>query len=199
MKFTTAICSIEGTSPYSQSRQHDEPKLEREQHDEYDIRTWRSKMTTAKVDGVRRMIIPSHGMHQAIAAAAKYEKRKIAGQGNSTWTAKFTSGIGIPGLIPIHTVDLESDVRCETISCNADGIRGSGKRVPRRFPVIDPGWQATFTVYIFDPIITEDIFTEMLGVAGMLIGVGRFRPEKGGSNGRFVINNVDWSDSRIGG
>lgn len=196
MDFTTAICTIEGTAPYSQSRQHEEPMLEREQHDAYDKRTWRSKMTTATIGGKKHMVIPSHGMHQAIAAAAKYSKRKIPGQGTATWTQKFTSGIGIPDLIPID-VDLEKDVRCVTISCNADGIRGSGKRVPRRFPEIDAGWQATFNVYVFDPIITEPIFREMLEVAGLLIGVGRFRPEKGGSNGRFVLTKIKWNDARV--
>jgi hypothetical protein len=82
-----------------------------------------------------------------------------------------------------------------TISANADGIRGSGKRVPRRFPIVNE-WQATFDVYILDPIITQDVFTEMVEIAGMFIGIGRFRPEKGGTNGRFRIEKLVWQDQR---
>lgn len=36
----------------------------------------------------------------------------------------------------------------------------------------------------------------MLTIAGMFIGVGRFRPEKGGQNGRFQIAALDWEDNR---
>jgi hypothetical protein len=30
----------------------------------------------------------------------------------------------------------------------------------------------------------------------MFIGIGRFRPEKGGSNGRFKITRLQWQDNR---
>lgn len=197
LDFTTAICTIEGTAPYSQSRQHDDPKLEREQPDDYDKRTWRSKLTTAGIDGVNRIVIPSHGMHQSIVSASKYLKAKIPGQGQATWTAKFQAGIGIPDLVPVINMNPDEDVYCDLISANSDGVRGSGKRVPRRFPEIPAGWQAQFKVYVFDPIITEGIFRTMLETAGLLIGVGRFRPEKGGYKGRFVINSIDWNDVRV--
>jgi hypothetical protein len=82
-----------------------------------------------------------------------------------------------------------------TISANADGVRGSGKRVLRRFPLI-ASWEASFDVFILDPIITEDVFREMVEIAGMFIGIGRFRPEKGGTNGRFRIKSLAWSDNR---
>lgn len=194
MNFTTAQVTIEGTTVMSQSRAHDEPWLEGESHDAYDKRNWRLKLNTDVIDGKPRVIIPAHGMQQAIVAAAKYSKRKITGKGNATWTGKFTSGIMLMG-DPVLNVSPD-DVGHVTISANADGVRGSGKRVPRKFPVIPPGWLATFEVSILDPIITEDIFTEMLSMAGMFIGVGRFRPEKGGTNGRFVIRSLVWNDAR---
>jgi len=194
MNTTIARVTITGITPLSQSRQHDEPKLEGERPDDYDKRTWRHKLNVATRDGKPTVIIPAHGLHQAIAAAAKYSKRQIPGQGKATWTAKFTAGITLledPALgIDPETVD------GITISANADGIRGSGKRVPRKFPVI-PQWSATFDVVILDPIITEEIFREMLVAAGMFVGLGRFRPEKGGTNGRFRVDSVQWSDNRL--
>ncbi len=194
MHTSIARVTISGITPLSQSRQHDEPKLDGERPDDYDKRTWRSKLNVANRDGKPTVVIPAHGLHQAIAAAAKYSKRQIPGQGKATWTAKFTAGITLledPALnIDPATVD------AVTISANADGIRGSGKRVPRKFPVI-PQWSATFDVVILDPIITEEVFREMLAAAGMFVGIGRFRPEKGGTNGRFRVDSVQWSDNRL--
>jgi hypothetical protein len=191
MDFSVATISIRGSSPYSQSRQHDEPFLEGESHDAHDQRTWRSKMTLS--DDRASVVIPAHGVHQALINAAKYTKKKISGQGNATWTAKFTSGLMVPEP-PRLNID-PATVQGLPISVNADGVRGSGKRVIRRFPMM-PKWETTFDVWVLDPIITQAMFTEMLEVAAMFVGVGRFRPEKGGSNGRFEIVKIAWQDNR---
>jgi hypothetical protein len=193
MDFTRATVTIAGTSPYSQSRAHNEPFLEGESHDAYDRRTWRFKQSVRTVKGKSTVVIPAHGLHQAIIAAAKYSKRQIPGQGKATWTAKLTSGIAILES-PALNVD-PTTVQSETISANSDGVRGSGKRVPRMFPVI-PEWQCTFEVAILDPILTQDVFRDFLELAGLFIGIGRFRPEKGGTNGRFVVSKLQWQDNR---
>lgn len=194
MKLTQARLTLASRSPYSQSRQHDEPMLEGESRDAFDARTWRAKLNTVSTNGEPpSVVIPAHGLAQAIAAAAKYSKRQIPGQGKATWTAKFTAGILLPE-DPSLKID-PATVPCVTISANADGVRGSGKRVLRRFPQI-PAWETTFDVFILDPIITEEIFREMVEIAGMFIGIGRFRPEKGGTNGRFLIKSLAWQDNR---
>ena len=191
MKTSIATVTITGLSPLSQSRQHDEPRLEGESPDDYDARTWRMKLNVDDKTGT--VVIPAHGMHQSIIAAAKYTGEKIAGQGNKTWTAKFTTGLAF--LQAVDTGLKPADAACVAISANADGVRGSGKRVRRRFPVYNE-WSATFEVYILDPIITEAQFRKVMQVAGMFIGVGRFRPENGGTNGRFRIEKIDWQDNR---
>lgn len=193
MNYSVATLTLSSITPYSQSRQHDEPLLPGEDKDAHDVRTWRHKMNTEVRDGREVVVIPAHGLMQAFAAAAKYSKRQIPGQGKATWTAKFLSGVALMqspsiGLTP-------DDCTCVTISANSDGVRGSGKRVPRRFPVFNE-WTSTFDVHILDPIITEDVFREMVEIAGMFIGIGRFRPEKGGTNGRFKITGLDWQDNR---
>lgn len=193
LDITTATLTIRGIAPLSQSRQHDEPALEREGKDDYDKRTWRAKLNTETRNGRQTVVIPGHGIQQCITAAAKYSKRQIPGQGKATWTAKFAAGISVMES-PALDIDPET-VDCVTISANADGIRGSGKRVTRRFPIM-PEWQTTFDVHILDPIITEDVFREMVEIAGMFIGLGRFRPEKGGTNGRFRLERLEWKDRR---
>lgn len=194
MQASVATLTLTGIAPYTQSHQHDEPKLEGEGANDYDIRTWRSKLNTEDRDGASTVVMPAHGLQQAIAAAAKYSKRQIPGQGKATWTAKFTAGIM---LIENPSLGIDpTTVKSITISANADGVRGSGKRVTRRFPSMPAGWSTTFDVYILDPIITEQIFREMVELAGMFIGVGQFRPEKGGTNGRFKIEKLVWADNR---
>lgn len=175
------------------SHQHDLPKLEGERPEDYDIRTWRNKLNMNE-DG-SRIVIPAAGFHQAVTAAAKYSKQQIPGQGKATWTAKFQAGIMMMGNPEINNVDPAS-VQCIVISANADGVRGSGKRVPRRFPLIPPGWQTTFEVYILDPIIDQRIFREMLNIAGVFVGLGQYRPQNGGTNGRFRVESLEWQDNR---
>jgi hypothetical protein len=51
-------------------------------------------------------------------------------------------------------------------------------------------------VQILDPIITEAVFTEILQKCGIYIGLGRWRPEKGGVNGRFNVTNIAWNADR---
>lgn len=190
MQASIARLTLKGISPYSQSRNHDSPKLDGETADAFDQRTWRNKLNVSTTGEV---VIPAHGVMQAFAAAAKYSKRQIPGQGKATWTAKFQAGIAL--LEDPSLAISPDDANCITISANADGVRGSGKRVTRRFPIVNE-WETTFEVYILDPIITQDVFREMVEIAGMFIGLGRFRPEKGGTNGRFKIVNLDWQDNR---
>ena len=194
MDYISALVTIRGTSPLSQSHQHDEPKLEGEGAADYDIRTWPKKLNVESVNGVDTVVIPAFGMQTAIADAAKYSKRQIPGQGKATWTAKFKAGISVEAPLALNVNP--KTVKAVLISGNADGVRGSGKRVPRRIPTVPAGWKCTFMVYILDPIITRDVFCEMLDLAGKFIGVGQFRPQNGGTNGRFVIEAVEWDDAR---
>lgn len=199
MQFTTVDVRIQGTSPMTQSRNHGEARLASEKGaagaDAYDARTWRSKLNTEMRNGKPTIVIPAFGMHQCISSAARYSKTQIPGQGKATWTAKFNSG-----LMFMDAPSLNMDPAAATmiaISAHSDGKRGSGSRVTRRFPKIEPGWTATFSVTILDPIITETVFSEMLTLAGLFIGVGQFRPENGGSNGRFVIDRMNWREQAL--
>ena len=184
-----AHCVIEGMSPYTQSRKYEDPKLEGESAEDYDRRCWR-KHHYVKNGTVH---IPSMAIHFALTNAARYSKQQIPGQGKATWTQKFAAGIAL-----LEDIDLGFDPEKTDyidIYANADGIRGSGKRVMRRFPTM-PHWHAEFDVHVLDPIITEDVFTEMLEIAGLYVGIGQYRPANGGNNGRWKILSVDWKTDR---
>jgi hypothetical protein len=191
LSIIVARCTLASSAPYCQSRYHDEPENEGESKENYDIRTWKLRMHVQKSLNADRATvhIPGRAIHDALTSAAKYSKKQIPGQGKATWTQKFASGIAL-----LENVDLGIDPDTVTfvpVYCHATGIPGSGKRVVRRFPII-PEWQATFDVTILDPIITEEVFTEMLEQAGMFIGIGQNRPQNRGTHGRFKILNVTW-------
>lgn len=193
MQFSVATVTLKSLSPYSQSRLHDEAAFEKEAKDAYEKRTWLCKAHFSDHD---TLVIPAVSMHQAITEAAKYSKRQIPGQGKATWTAKFKSGIAITQ--NIDTGISKANVPFEDVWCDAQGKTGAmaSTRVQRRFPQV-PEWGATFEIWILDPIITADILREMLDVAGLFIGIGRWRPSmSGGLNGRFTVTGLEWQDNR---
>jgi hypothetical protein len=187
MKASIADVTIRGLGKYSQSRAHDTAWLDGESHADYDLRNWREHLHVR--NGV--VVIPETALMQCLHAGVKYagEKKK----GTATWTKHFEGGVAIQD-VGMTDVKL-ADVTYEDIYSNADGVRGSGKRVYRRFPIMAP-WSASFQVLILDPEITRDVFERHLDVAGKYRGLGRWRPEKAGQNGRFVIEKLVWTDNR---
>jgi hypothetical protein len=183
--------SIPG-SPYSQSAKHQTPMLDRESHDDYDIRTWRDKCTVNK-DG--QVCVPGMALKQAIDTAAYKLGEKVAGRRGATYKSFFASGFFCDGDVPIFNgkVLTKNDAESKLISANSDGVRGSGKRVPRRFPEF-PIWHGVVEFTIVDDVITPEVFERHVKAAGIVVGIGRFRPEKGGTNGRFKVAKFEWSD-----
>lgn len=70
--------SIESITPYSQSRMHDAPKLEKETADAYEKRTWREK-ATVNADG--EICIPAMALKNCLDSAAKLLGTQIPGKG----------------------------------------------------------------------------------------------------------------------
>jgi hypothetical protein len=194
----TCKAYIENTpgSPYSQSAMHNEPKLEREQHDDYDERTWRSKAT---VNDNGQVCIPAMAFKQAIDTAAYKLGEKVPNRRGATYKNFFASGFFCETDVPISNgkAITPNDATKKVINANADGVRGSGKRVIRRFPEWEK-WSGVAKFTITDNIITEEVFERTLRSAGSIVGIGRFRPEKGGTNGRFHVTKIEWSEVKIG-
>jgi hypothetical protein len=178
---------ITGLSPYSQSRMHDTPKLDKETADAYERRTWREKMTT---DANGFVVIPAMAFKQALPVAARKMGLQIPGRGKSTYTKFFEADVICTEncALGIHKDAVEGI----TINANSDGVRGSGKRVKRTFPMI-PEWATVADFLITDDTITPEVFEDVFRAAGMGVGIGRFRPENGGINGRFKPTRFEWS------
>lgn len=185
-RFKSATVSLVGESPYSQAGYYDVPMLDRELKADYEKRTWRERL---HVNSDGYVYIPAMAFKNCIAEAAKYMSIQIKGKGKATYTKHFESGIIVD---KDAVLDIKKDdVDCEKLFVPSDGVRGSGKRVIKYFPVIRQ-WKADVHFIIADQIITEEVFQEHLEAAGLLIGIGRFRPRRNGYYGRFAVENIVW-------
>lgn len=92
--------------------------------------------------------------------------------------------IGLHNGKPI--TDFEVDSRPVTIPST------KGK-IMRHRPRLD-AWQATFTLEIDETILSCAFIQQLLEEGGKRIGIGDFRPEKGGPFGRFRITS--WKETK---
>lgn len=176
---------------YSQSKALDPvefPKLAKEDAGAYDLRLWKEKSTYDE-NGI--VAIPAMALKMSIDEAVKRLNIGIPGRGKSTYTKFFVSGQICEGDVSLGI--RKDDLEGTTIWANADGVRGSGKRVRRKFPFIK-SWTGQARFAILDDVIPSDIFEKAVIEAGRLVGIGRFRPEKGGYLGRFSATDFRWTE-----
>lgn len=186
----TVKFTIRGIAPYSQSRKFTE-RVAPSKAAEYEADHWRDKMHVSTSGFV---VIPGTGLKQAIESAAGLAGDKIEGRGNTKWSTLVRSGVMI--IEDVTTDAVASEVPSETFSCDAKGNRGdySSTRVDRTFPMVPAGWTARGEVHIINPELPADRVLKYLELAGKCVGVGRFRPSKGGHNGRFIVESAEVID-----
>jgi hypothetical protein len=186
-----ALVHLVGTSPYSQSRHYDKeeaPEKPKESHDAYEQRTCRHRMHVTP-DGF--VEIPGSCFANTVKGSAKRLGLPVPGKRGAFFTKYFEAGIMCPDGIVLKAK--AADVPLEKLFVPSDGKPGGGKRVNKWFPRIDK-WEGDVKFYIIDDLITEDVFHKVLKAAGMLVGVGRFRPENRGFYGRFEVTSFKWLD-----
>jgi hypothetical protein len=181
-----ATCQLASLSPYSQSRYHETAKLNKELPEDYRDRTWREHL---HYDTQGQVYIPAMAFKNCLAEAAKFLGVQISGKGKATYTKHFEAGVLIMEnvYIGMHKDEVES----ENLFLPSDGVRGSGKRVPKTYPIIRE-WSGTAVFYVADDLLTQDVFRYHLEQAGTFIGIGRFRPRNNGFYGRFRLNGMEW-------
>lgn len=168
----TVEVDLVSTAPYSQSRMHATPKNDKENWDAYEARTWREKCST---DDNGIVVIPAMAFKQALDDVARRLGEQIPGKGKSTYSKHFAGGV-------ICEADVSLGVRKEespsiTISANADGKRGSGKRVNRTFPQW-ANWKGTARFAVLDDTVTPAVFERHLAEAGLALSVTRTKIQK---------------------
>lgn len=186
MGIRTAIATITGMSPYSQSRYLDEKKPRDITHDEFEERVWKSRFSKNK-KGI--VVIPSQSIKLAMCEAAKMKPTSIPGKGKSTYTKNLVRGLMFLHDIPtgVHIDKVER----QALPVPSDGKRGGTTRVRKIFPFIPDGWTASFSFLIVDDEIPNDVIERAIDDAGKFIGIGRWRPQNFGTYGRFKLTKFE--------
>ena len=182
----TAIVTIKGVAPYCASRFHNSPKLDKETPDAFEQRTWREK---AHYDADGNAFVPGRAFKFALMSAAKQLGLQVPGRGKKTYKDAFANGVLVLENLLLKTA--REDVKSVTVHVNADGVRGSGKRVLRNFPIFHE-WGGKLTFHIVNDMIVREVFEQHIREAGKFIGVGQNRPENSGEHGRFDVLAVEW-------
>jgi hypothetical protein len=177
-------------SPISFSKALQTLKETGEGHDDYDNRVWRERM---HIDEQGEVFIPPMAFKLCLEDCARFLSESVPGKGKATFTKHFEAGVMCmePGNLGVKA----KDVICERLYVPSDGKKGGSKRVWRNFPRINQ-WETTAVFYVFDPILIAkpDKIHEYLVHAGKFIGLGRFRPRRGGWYGRFTVESFETSE-----
>lgn len=189
------VCKFKltGASPISFSKVITDPKKTGERPDAYEERTWRQRL---HVDAGGEVFIPPTAIKNCLESVARFLSESVPGKGMAKYTKHFASGILVTD--PLMLGVSADKVASEKLFVPADGKKGGGKRVWKFFPVIPAGWSTLASVYVLDPTLQDEngrrVLERYASHAGSFIGLGRFRPERGGFNGRFSVSNFEWSD-----
>lgn len=129
--------------------------------------------------------IPAEHIKQALVGAGKGEK--VSGKGNSTWNniLKVAAAVA-PELIPFTPPKKSYDFIHRAYS------RVGSSRVLRERPAFETGWEAEFEIDVDTAEIDETNLRRFLERAGRR-GIGDWRPERGGTCGRFEVAEFERS------
>lgn len=174
------------------ARMSAKPKGDKSSHEQWEENHWKERAHWT-LDG--ELEIPGISFKKALEEAAKYNPTKQTGKGQKTFSEKFESGVIVMNGITVHGVTQQS-VESTTLFVPSDGKKStsrgaSSKRVDRIFPTVKT-WGGTLDIRILDDGITEQVFTQACKDAGLYIGVGTWRPGRGGMNGRFEAEVVSF-------
>lgn len=181
-----AMVSIEGISTYGQSKYIESPRKEKETAADWERRCWRERM---HVNENGYVFIPPMAFKKSITRAAQMNPMQIPGRGKATYTKHFLAGILVlePLMLPHKAMDVSG--QWLFIPANAR----SSDRVWKCFPYIND-WGGDVIFHVLDDTITPPVFKRHIVEAGEFVGLGFFRPERGGYWGRFKVKNIEWEE-----
>lgn len=188
----TLTVTLQGVSPYSQSRYYVKEIEQGESQDDHYRRTWREHL---HVDNNGFVFIPPNSLKNCLSEAAKFLSISVPGKGKATYTKNFEAGVLVtqPASLGVR----KDDVQMEALFLPSDGRRGGPKRIMKYYPII-PDWSTEADFTILDETVlqssaknkTRTVFHDVLEAAGQFIGIGRFRPRNNGYYGRFSVERI---------
>jgi len=180
----TITALLKSTSPISFSAPILTKKNTGEKHDVFENRIWKERLHRDK-DG--QILIPAQALKLCLESIARYLSESVPGKGKKTYTKYIEAGL----MIEKHLI-IGKKYESERLFVPSDGKKGGGKRVWKNFPLVKE-WQAMAEIILIDPILMDepDVIGRYLIAAGKFIGLGRWRPEKGGLYGRFSVEKFE--------
>ena len=179
-----ATVALESLAPYSPSGRVRKRK-DKEPWDEFEEAVWKDR---AHWDSDGRLFIPPMAFKRSLETAAKFLRMRIEGKDRSEYGKHFVAGVLVPEGVRLAIT--RETVEGERLFLSSRGVRGQ-MDVEKIEPIVRE-WKGTVTYYVLDDTITEQVFEKHLREAGNFIGIGRFRPEKGGFYGRYKVVSVQW-------
>jgi hypothetical protein len=167
---------LQSVTAYGQGRHHDEPKLPQEQPEAYDRRTYLHRLHTSG----GKVFIPPMAFKLCLEKMANYLKMKIPGQGTATYTKCFKQGLLINE--PILLDITPEQTKMHRIFTSLTPNKPNGPRGWRHFPVIE-AWEGVLPIIVVDELITEEVLRKHLAMAGLITGIGVWRPSSPGGGG----------------
>ena len=121
---------------------------------------------------------PASHLEAALKEAAK--NYKITGKRGASYSKLFGSTVIItPEAIPHKIQKYEIDARPVVIQ---------KARIIRYRPIFKE-WELSFTLILQDDQLPISVAKEVIDYAGLYVGIGDFRPQKGGKFGKFMVTS----------
>ena len=177
------LCQLKSLTPLTFNKKLISEKGPNETHDEAEERIWRER---CDCDSSGELILSARRFKKAISTGAQWLNVKIPGEGQATYTKHFKGGLVVMNNIKLGITRDEVD--------HVKVYTGPKPKDPRRwihFPIVEK-WDGELQVNLLDEKINEEIFKRAIDYAGLAVGVGAWRPENGGENGRFEVVDIDF-------
>ena len=119
---------------------------------------------------------PAEHLEKSIQNAAK--SFKIAGKRGATYGKLVGAALEVyPDTIPHKIQTYEIDSRSVVVQ---------RWRIMRYRPRFD-NWELEFTIRLLDDQLPVSVIKEVLDQAGLYVGIGDYRPQRGGKFGKFMV------------
>lgn len=172
--------SVKGITPLLMHRFRDagadEPSKKRT-----GVPDWKQEAEAALYKGPDGIIYqPAEHLEKSIQNAAK--SFKMAGKRGATYGKLVGATLVIsPDAIPHKIQKYEIDSRSVVIQ---------RARIIRYRPRFD-NWELDFTIGLPDDQLPVSVIKEVLDQAGLYVGIGDYRPQKGGKFGKFMVTKFN--------
>lgn len=177
------LMELKSVTPVTFNKKLMSEKGPNETHDDLEKRVWRER---CDCDGDEKLVLRSDRFKKCIVTGAQKLNKQIPGEGKATYTKHFKGGVIVMNHIPLG---IKRD-EIEPMLIYTSPRPKDGKRWIH-FPIVNE-WAGELTVNVLDEKITKEVFEEVVRYAGMTVGIGSWRPENSGENGRFEVADIDF-------